>query len=67
MPSEAVSRIRARIGDMGLPGVVWVVYSTTGGDMAAFYDRDKANEYAAQAADRFVGDKPLPVRDAFVR
>lgn len=68
MPSLAVTRIRQRIGTMGLPSVVWLVYSRDSDtDMVAFYDRELADAYAAADPNRFVGKLPLPVKDAFHR
>lgn len=68
MPSEAVTRIRQRIGTMGLPGVVWLVYDRTSDvDLVGFYDREEADRFAAQDPNRFVGAKPLAIRDAFQR
>lgn len=67
MPSAAVARLRARIGDLGLPGVVWVVeqtYADGGVEMLAFYDRERALEYAAGAKSRTLLSHPMQIKDA---
>lgn len=65
MPPLTLSRLRRRIGDMGLPRVVWLVYTTADEDpeMRGFYDREKAEAYAAKHEGRFVGVEPLQILD----
>lgn len=64
MPSAAVSRLRARIGDLGLPGVVWVVEDMRRDvPSVAFYDREKAVAYAAEDRNRYLAGQPLQIRD----
>ena len=66
MPSAAVTRIRSRIGTMGLPGVVWVVIDTASGSVekVAFYDRERAQAYAAAGQYRTMAIAPLKIKDA---
>jgi hypothetical protein len=66
MPSAAVTRIRSRIGDMGLPGVVWVVIDSSEGglDRTGFYDRERAQAFAAASPSRTMVATPLRIRDA---
>jgi hypothetical protein len=63
MPPATLTRLKARIGDMGLPRVVWPVYCQDG-QIAAFYDRDKAEAWAKDGPQRLAGQQPLRVRDA---
>ena len=50
---------------MGLPGIVWVVYTTKGAaESVAFYDREKADAYVAEDPSRFVSSQPLKIMDA---
>lgn len=67
MPSAAVTRIRQRIGDMGLPAVVWMVeetYYDGGKAYVGFYDREQADAYAHEATNRIMIQTPLRVLDA---
>jgi hypothetical protein len=63
MPPATLSRLKARIGDMGLPRVVWPVYGQDG-SIVAFYDREKAEAYAKDGPQRLAGTQPLRIRDA---
>ena len=63
MPPATLSRLKQRIGDMGLPRVVWPVYCQDG-QIMAFYDRDKAEAWAKQGPQRLAGQVPLQVKDA---
>jgi hypothetical protein len=67
MPSAAITLIRSRIGDMGLPGVVWPVFDEHSAEIVAFYDRTKAEAYAGLQTGRFVAERPINVKDAFDR
>jgi hypothetical protein len=62
MPPATLSRLKARIGDMGLPRVVWPVYGQDN-VIVAFYDRDKATAWAAENH-MLAGQTPLRIKDA---
>jgi hypothetical protein len=64
MSTVTLQRIKARIGDMGMPGVIWPVYSTTDEVMRAFYDRDKAEAFVKMNPMWFVGTQPIKMQDA---
>ena len=48
---------------MGLPRIIWLVRSSTG-EQLAFYDREKAEAYAAEDDGRVLSGRPLQIRDA---
>jgi hypothetical protein len=65
MPPVTLTRLRSRIGDLGLPRVLWLVYMSDGDEeFVGFYDRDKADAYAKLDHRRFVGTAPLHIKDA---
>jgi hypothetical protein len=58
---------RTRIGTLGHPDEVWTVYTVITGrpiDVAGFYDREKAQAYAAAEHGRYLKTAPLKIMDA---
>jgi hypothetical protein len=66
MPPATLTRLKQRIGDLGLPRVVWPVYCQDG-QIVAFYDRDKAAAWAEDGPQRLAGQQPLQIKDASQR
>jgi hypothetical protein len=64
MLTVTLSRLKERIGDMGLPGVVWPVYSTKDDAMRCFYNREKAEAFVVMNPMWFVGTQPIQMQDA---
>jgi len=62
MSTVTLSRLARRIGDMGLPAVVWLVHMPDGSD-CGFYDRMKADAFAREDPIRYVNDVPLIIKD----
>lgn len=58
---------RRRIGEMGLPTAVWVVWDATPGTtpcQTAFYDRERAVAWAAADPHRHLKARPVRIKDA---
>lgn len=68
MPPMTITRLRERIGDMGLPRAIWIVrsYVPTGHVTTdvGFYDRDKAAAYADADDGRRLLPSPILIEDA---
>ena len=65
MPSAVEKSVRQRIGTLGLPSLIWVVLpGAEDTESVGFYDRDKADEYAALDPRRYVSRAPLHIKDA---
>jgi hypothetical protein len=63
MPSLTVTRLRSRIGSMGLPSVIWQVGDADSHQLVGFYDREKAQAYAAASPARMLLQAPLRIMD----
>jgi hypothetical protein len=63
MPSLTVTRLRSRIGDLGLPSIVWMVGDADSPHPVAFYDREKAQAYVAASPARRLLPTPLRIMD----
>jgi hypothetical protein len=59
-------RARHRIGTMGLPSMVWLVYTTDPGEPPyahGFYDRERALAWAAASEHRHMKRAPIKMKD----
>lgn len=61
------TRRRGRIGEMGLPTAVWLVWEAAPGTTpmpTAFYERERAIAWAAADPHRHMKSTPVRIKDA---